>query len=262
MLSIIENTFFDNCRYWGSLCSRPHNSGSIWAMKTGIESSDLNMVWNEKPLLLRDIVVVQSIKRIFFEAGLPFWWWVFPVATSQMTTNILTSAGFSLVERIPSMLADLAGLSDLAPCDSIVSIRQVQTREDLDLWEETSFAGFDFHPENRAQYQNFVGAFHLGENAPQKLFLAFVNKIPVATSLLFLNGEAAGIYFVCTLPHYRKQGIGLLITKATMHFARISGSRFATLQSSPDGLNIYSQAGFKESCKVDVYSLNGVCQVQ
>jgi hypothetical protein len=43
-----------------------------------------------------------------------------------------------------------------------------------------------------------------------------------------------------------------------MRFAKIVGARYATLQSSPDGLCAYQQAGFKEFCRVDVYGMNVV----
>ncbi|PKP66965.1 MAG: N-acetyltransferase, partial [Alphaproteobacteria bacterium HGW-Alphaproteobacteria-8] len=48
--------------------------------------------------------------------------------------------------------------------------------------------------------------------------------------------------------------IGLELTQATMRFAKKACARFATLQSSPDGLRVYEQAGFREHCRVDVYS--------
>lgn len=256
-ISIIENTFFANARYWGGLNSSLYHSGSIWGMKTGIQSADLNMVWNEKPLALGDGNAVQDIKKYFQKAGLPFWWWVFPGAQSQTTFNLLKSADFSLVHRIPSMLADLTLLPDEQPCDSAISIRGVKNRKELHLWEEVSFAGFDFLPETKNPYHEFVSTFNLSLNSPQKFFLACFNGKPAATSLLFLHEGMAGIYFVSTLSEYRKKGIGLAITLATMRAARQIGARFSTLQSSPEGFRVYQQAGFTERCRVDVYSRKG-----
>lgn len=249
----IEEIFFANGRYWGGLNSSLYNSGSIWAMKTGIESADLNMVWNEKPLTDENIKDIQYIKKYFREAGLPFWWWVFPDAQSQSTGSMLKAEGFSLIAGVPSMLAGLTGLTDDRP-DEGLPILQVGKREELLLWEEVSFAGFDFPPETRKQYHSFVGTFNLSPDSPQKFFLAFSDGEPVATSLLFLHENAGGIYFVSTLARFRKKGIGLALTGATMRQARQAGARFVTLQSSPDGLRVYEQAGFKEYCKVDVYS--------
>ena len=256
-ISIIENTFFANGRYWGSLNSSFYTNGSIRAMKTGIESADLNMVWNEKPLMPDDNKAIPKIKKDFQQAGLPFWWWVFPSSQSVATIDMLGAEGFSFVESIPSMLVDLTGLSDEETCDSDVSVIRVRNEEELNFWEEVSFAGFDFPYKTKEQYHRFVSTLNLSASSPQKLFLACLNGIPVATSLLFLNGNAGGIYFVTTLAAQRKKGIGLKLTTATLRFAKIAGTRFTALQSSPDGLRVYQQAGFKEYCRVDVYSLHG-----
>ncbi len=255
-ISIIENTFFANGRYWGGLNFPLYRSGSIWAMQTGIASADLNMVWNETPLNANDSKAIQDVKKDFQQAGLPFWWWVFPSARSQATIGMLQAEGFSHRESIPSMLADLTLLPDQETGDSLLSIIRVRKREELNLWEEVSFAGFDFPYETKEQYHRFVSAFSLSDDSPQKFFLACLNGKPVATSLLFLNGNAGGIYFVTTLADQRKKGIGLEMTCATMRFAKMAGARFASLQSSPDGLRVYRQAGFKEYCRVDVYDLS------
>jgi ribosomal protein S18 acetylase RimI-like enzyme len=134
---------------------------------------------------------------------------------------------------------------------------QVQNGETLHLWEKVSFAGFDFPPETQHQYHRFVGAFNLKTDSPQKFFLAYFNGQPVATSLLFLHDNAAGIYFVSTLAQFRQKGIGLAVTRSAMRAARHAGAQYATLQSSPDGLHVYRQAGFQEYCRADVYGSKG-----
>ncbi len=254
VIKSIEGIFFANGRYWGELNSSLHYGNSIWAMNTGIESADLNMVWNEKPLTDGNIKDIQYIKERFQKAGLPFWWWVFPSAQSPMTCDLLKAEGFSFVESIPSLLADLTVLAR-DPHDRSLQIRQIRNKEELLLWEEISFNGFDFPIPTRQQYHRFVGTFNLSPDSPQKFFLACWNGKPVATSLLFLHENAGGIYFVSTLADYRKKGIGLALTLETMRCAQRAGARFATLQSSPDGLRVYQQVGFKEYCRVDVYSL-------
>lgn len=256
VIPIIENTFFANGRYWGGLNSSLYRSGSFWVMKTGIESADLNMVWNEKPLTREDRGSIEDIKISFQQACLPFWCWVFPCGRSEATGEILQSAGFSFIESIPCMLADLSR-PEVEENDRSLQIVQVQNEETLCVWEKVSFAGFDFPPETQHQYHRFVGTFNLKTDSPQKFFLAYFNGQPVATSLLFLHETAAGIYFISTLAEFRRKGIGLAVTRAAMTAARLAGAQYATLQSSPDGLHVYRQAGFQEYCRVDVYGLSG-----
>ena len=223
-------------------------------MKSGIKSADLNLVWHEKPLKSADQKTIRLIKKDFMQIGLPFWWWIFPVAKSALTVRMLKTEGFSFVESVPSMLSDLSSLPVQENRAIDVSITQVRSLEELALWEEISFSGFEFLPETRNQYHKFLQSFDLKPNAPQKFFLAGFNGKFAATSLLFLHGNAAGLYFITTLPGQRKQGIGFELINATLRFAKASGALFATLQSSPDGLHVYQRSGFKEFCKVDVYS--------
>jgi len=253
--TIIEDTFFANYRYWGNLLSSPYNRGPIWATQTGIGSADLNAAWSEKPLTLFDKGTIQEVKRVYRQAGLPFWWWVFPGSQARASIEILESEGFSLVENIPSLFADLITIPDEEPRVEGFSVSRVKDREELDAWAEVSFAGFDFREDSKEQYHRFVSTFNLSDDAPQRFFLVRINGKPAATSLLFLNGKAAGIYFVTTLADFRKKGIGLELTRATMRYAGVAGARYATLQSSPDGLHVYEQAGFKKYCQAAVYSL-------
>ncbi len=255
LIPLIENIFFSNGRFWGNLNASLYNSGPVWAMKTGIESADLNMVWNEKPLMPDDRKTISDIKTNFRQSGLPFWWWMFPGGQSRTSMDMLQAEGFSFVDGIPCMLADLSLMPDQQTGATDVSIIRVCSPEELALWETVSFSGFDFPPETKEQYHRFVQTFNLAAESPQQFLLACHNGTPVATSLLFLSGNACGIYFVTTLADQRKKGIGLAVTMAAMRLAKVAKARFATLQSSSDGYQVYKQAGFKEYCRVNVYSL-------
>jgi ribosomal protein S18 acetylase RimI-like enzyme len=253
MISSIENSFFAVCRYWGILNDSYYSQGSIQAMQTGIDSADLNMAWSEKPLSQEDASVIKRIQKDFDKAALPFWWWIFPCAKTAETVKMLYAAGCSFVQNMPCLLADLRWLPEDEAYDSKVLIQPVGCREDLALWRDISFAGFEFPRRTGGQFDRFTATFDLQANSPQKNFLAFVQGKPVAASLFFLNAETAGIYFVTTLTEYRKQGIGLELIRATMRYAAKAGARYAVLQSSPDGLSVYQRAGFKEYCRVDLY---------
>lgn len=255
VISVIENTFFANARYWGGLNFPIFNKGSIWSMKTGIHSADLNMAWCEKPLTQEDTPILRQIKKYYHHDGLPFWWWVVPSAKTATTIDNLKAEGFSFVLGTPCMLADLRLIPDGETYDAAITVNRVRNKQDLNLWKDISFAGFDFPPETSGQYTRFTGTFNLSPDASQRFFLAYLNGRPVATSLLFLTENAAGIYFVTTLTEHRNKGVGLELTQATLRYAKTAGARFATLQSSPDGLHVYEKAGFKEYCRVDVYSL-------
>jgi predicted acetyltransferase len=126
---------------------------------------------------------------------------------------------------------------------------------ELKIWEDISFVGFEMPQETKKQYNKFVASFDLSESSPQKLFLAQWMGQPVATALLFLQSNAAGIYFVTTLAEYRNKGIALALILGSIKYAKTSGYKYCVLQSSKKGLDVYLQACFKEYCRADVYSL-------
>ncbi|MBP7342908.1 MAG: GNAT family N-acetyltransferase [Smithellaceae bacterium] len=220
-------------------------------MKTGIASADLNMAWNEKPLLSGDAQAVREVRKYYEQDKLPFWWWVFPGAQSPATNDLLRGEGLVPVESIPSMLADLNRLPEPEAAASVVRVENERQRL---AWAEVAFAGFDFPSCARASFYRFVEALPLGSAAPQKLLMAFADSTPAATAILFQNGPAAGIYFVTTLAAHRKKGIGREITHAAMRTAGQAGARWITLQAAPEGLSVYRQAGFAKCGSVEVYS--------
>ena len=254
-LKHIEENFFAVSRYWGSLNSSLKQTESICAMNTGVAISDINWVWNEKPLNNDDAKSIAEIKEYYKKLNLRFWWWVYPSGQSPETRRLLQDAGFRLIEKVPCMAADLNdSLSDTKFPDNI-KISDVKNKNDLRTWEDISFHGFEMPPRAREQYGAFVSSFNLGAQSPQKLFLAYLDGIPAATSLLFTYKNSAGIYYVSTLPAYRNKGCGLRITQAAMQSAKESGFKDVILQATPMGRRVYMRAGFKEYCHAEIYKL-------
>jgi GNAT superfamily N-acetyltransferase len=255
IIKSIEENFSATGRYWGSFNSSFTKTKIISAMSTGIPTADLNWVWNEKPLTMESAGEISSIKNNYQQSGLPFWWWVYPGGQSPLTKTILEGAGLHFLTAIPCLAADLSMPTVKTCSSSAITVSLVKNNKDLSRWEEVSFAGFDMDGSEQIQYHNFVDSFNITAASPQKLFLAYFEEKPVATALLFFHKETAGIYFVSTLPAYRRRGIGLALTQGSMQYARLAGYKYSILQSAAAGLRVYKQAGFKEQCRADVYSL-------
>jgi len=249
----IEENFFAVGRYWGSLNYSLTRVGSIWTMNTGIAVADLNWVWNEKPLTNNNAKSLTDIKEIYKKLNLHFWWWIYPRGQSPETISFLQNAGFCLIEKVPCMAADLSDLSLKKQIPRNITISPLKDKNDLLIWADISFHGFEMPERVRAQYGAFVSSFDLGTQAPQKLFLAYFDDKPVATSLLFVHSNTAGIYYVSTLPAYRNKELGLFVTLAAMQAAKESGFKNVILQATPLGAKVYIRVGFKEYCQADIY---------
>ena len=255
LIQIIENSIFAIGRYWGNLNSSISGDGIISYMNTGIDVADLNWTWNEKPLAEKDAKIINQIKHNYKELKLPFWWWVYPCGKSQKTKEILQNEDFKYLESIPCLAVDVSAIHLTIQKNDDMEISFVKDERELKTWEDISFAGFEMPQETRKQYNKFVKSFGLNESSPQKLFLAYWLGQPVATALIFLQSNTAGIYFVTTLAAHRKKGIALDLIMASMKYAKISGYKYCVLQSSKEGLAVYLKAGFKEYCRADVYCL-------
>ena len=256
LIKHIEENFFAACRYWGSLNSSLIHAGAIGAMNTGVAIADINWVWNEKPLTNDNAKSIADIKEIYQKINLRFWWWIYPCGHSPETSRILQDTGFSLIEKCPCMAVELNDSASYEKSPDNITISPVKDKNDLLIWEDISFHGFEMPRRAREQYGAFVSSFDLGAQSPQKLFLAYCEGKPVATSLLFTYKNSAGIYYVSTLPAFRNQGFGLKITQAAMQAAKESGFKNVILQATPLGFNVYIRAGFKEYCQAEIYKLS------
>jgi GNAT superfamily N-acetyltransferase len=255
LIKHIEENFFAVCRYWGSLNFSFIKAGSIGAMNTGVAISDINWIWNEKPLINDNARAIADIKEIYKKLNLRFWWWIYPRGQSPQTHSLLQDAGLRLIEKVPCMAADLTTSEIEEKISGNIKISPVKDKNDLLIWEDISFHGFEMPQRTREQYGAFVSSFDLGAQSPQKLFLAYCDGKPVATSLLFTHEHSAGIYYVSTLPAYRNKGFGLKITQAAMQAAKESGFKNVILQATPLGAKVYLRAGFKEYCRAEIYKL-------
>jgi GNAT superfamily N-acetyltransferase len=251
----IEENFFAVCRYWGSLNTSFKKDDAIEAMSTGVPVSDVNWAFNEKPLNHNSLQHITAVKEYYRTLNLRFWWWVYPRAQAPATGAMLQEAGLYLFTKVPCMAATFNDSLLHHDVSEHIKILPVRNREDLLIWTDISFEGFEMPARARKSYGDFVASFDLDSLSPLKLFLACLDEKPVATSLLFTHQDTAGIYYVSTLPAYRNRGCGLSVTKAAMRSAKAAGFNEVILQATPMGERIYKRTGFKEYCQAEIYKL-------
>lgn len=250
----IEENFFTIARYWGALNSTIFRTQSTFAMATGVPVADLNWAWNEKPLIPADKKEIKKTVAHYLQEGLPFWWWIYPSGGGNKSSQILKDNGLKFLTAIPYLSINVSAVPQEKLINNKLKIVLVKNADDLSLWEKLSFKGFEFSADAAIPYERFVSSFDIGKYSPQKLFLVYLEGLPIASSLIFCNKNTAGIYFVSTLPAYRNRGIGLALTNFMIRYAHSLGLSSAILQASEDGLGVYKRAGFREYGLADVYS--------
>jgi hypothetical protein len=90
-----------------------------------------------------------------------------------------------------------------------------------------------------------------------KMYLGYMNGLPVASSLLFINSNSIGLYNIGTIKEYRKLGIGYNMTVTPI--TDLSENKIELpiiLQSTATGESVYTSIGFRKVC--DFYIINNV----
>ena len=176
--------------------------------------------------------------------ALPGSWHLTPTMRPAGLADLLTAAGFDDGGEEPAMAAPLAELADGPPSETL-QIVLVRSSEDLARYRSVLAAGFGEGPDEADWVASIYATTGLGTEGPWRHFVGTVAREPVATASLLLTGSAAGIYFVCTRPEFRRRGYGAAITHRAMAEAATNGSKYAVLGSSPMGQKVYERLGFR-----------------
>jgi ribosomal protein S18 acetylase RimI-like enzyme len=145
----------------------------------------------------------------------------------------------------PAMALELNALNEIVRAPEALRIVQAQTVQEIQDWGDTFAAAFDI-PAWAGQSWVDATARLGADRAPWKLFVGYLDKSPVATSILFNGGGVASEYGVGTIPRARGQGIGAAITVAPLLQARAQGYRYAVLFATEMGHPVYRRLGFED----------------
>lgn len=149
----------------------------------------------------------------------------------------IAAAGLEPQGGIPSLV--LAPLPHNGP--GTFDVRPVQDTPTLHDHVEVVASAFGWRPDLPAQ----VFTARLAADPAWRGFVGYAEDHPVASSQLFVHQGIAGIYYVATLPGFRRRGFGEAVTAHAIAVGRSLGCTAATLQASPMGLPIYERMGFQ-----------------
>ena len=77
----------------------------------------------------------------------------------------------------------------------------------------------------------------------------------MSTALLFRSGGLASVWWVTTVPEFRRRGIGAGITRHALALARQEGDSLAVLLAMPEAKGMYERMGFRERFGFRAYRL-------
>jgi GNAT superfamily N-acetyltransferase len=182
-------------------------------------------------------------------------WLLAPSSRPADLEQRLLAQGCRLDEEVPGMAIELGRPLPVTapPVPEELVVEEVSDTSAMATWLQVLCDGFGFPEPIRAVFFDLYHRYGFVQGQPVHYLLGFWRGEPVATALLTVGGEMAGLYGVATLPQVRRQGIGTAMTLAAMRQAERLGYRHATLQATPMGLNVYRRLGWQEYCLFKTY---------
>lgn len=182
----------------------------------------------------------------FRNSKLPFAYWIGFDDDHPECKKKLEEFGYVCDERESAMFAEINKLSRNKKCNDL-KISIVDTEQKL-----VDFIAIyrDVIPNDFDQIKEFYtkAAEHIfNPKSLLKLFVGYFQAQPVATSALFMDENAAGVWDVVTAPRFRRKGIGTDVTTHALFYASDNyGYRTGVLTASSDGEPVYRKIGFQK----------------
>ena len=174
---------------------------------------------------------------------------IFPRGASDRVADAVSARGFRVKASMPAMAVDIDRLAATALPPGYDWVRVGAGDEGL-AWADALAVGYEIP---RALADIFAPA-SLGADpaadAPIQFFAVVRDGRQVATSMLYLADDLAGIYCVSTRAEERNKGLGAHATAEALRAAGRLGYRVGVLQSSTAGYPVYLRLGFGDFMRI------------
>ncbi|HEY5118019.1 MAG TPA: GNAT family N-acetyltransferase [Anaerolineales bacterium] len=197
---------------------------------------------------------IRSVKEQIRLGNAPRSWRTGPSTRPENLEEHLIREGFAKKWETAGMGMELSDSPSNVETPPWLEIENVSNDLALREWAWVVTLGLFNHPESEADH--FYELMHSTKGCGRlEFFLGRYEGRPAASSASFLSDGVAGIYFVATLPEFRRKGLGRSITLAPLRKAREAGARGAILQASALGEPLYRRLGFQRYSTMGQYRL-------
>jgi len=182
----------------------------------------------------------------FFEvSGRPCHWPIFPGVPDDVCRT-LEGLGFIRDNDFAAMTAELSTENAAVPGHSPIT-GPLRDEKSAREWANIAWFGFDSTDPPPERF---------GELASSMAFDSRISLIHLAgraTGLLCAADGTAGVYYISTVPAFRRKGLGGVIVDALKAMAAKTGFERVTLLATPQGHPLYLKHGFRDTGAVKIY---------
>jgi len=245
---IIEESLSDYCfnvaRSGNKPCGKERNISWVKTCPSVWPNFILNINFTEEKIGDQIEQVITQINT----GDLPDEWIIGPKKNPVDLCEYLIKYGFVKKYEMSGMAIDLSKLDEKVSIPQNVRIQIVDNIELLKIWTEIVSNGL---------FKRGVIELCLFEDLLKdknfKFYIAFLDGIAVASSMLQISGDIATIDMVAILPECRRLGIGTAMTLMPLIDAHEMGYNIGVLQASQAGEPVYRKIGFEEYCRFGVF---------
>jgi len=216
--------------------------GGLTAVRTGMPGPDFNVVFGLNHLK-STAQVEEGVKRLFLRTNTEFHIVTLPETFDELEP-IIEEMNLTEMELIPGMALNPILDASPGPVEEL-QIREVRSAEEVIDLLRTGAAGFGAPSSYFDVWKHGLLAGAAGPWSRSANYVGYVGGKPAATSIRIATGDVAGIYFVSTLPEFRRRGFGESMTWRAIADGLATGCTLSYLQASRMGRPIYERMGFR-----------------
>ena len=217
--------------------------GGIFRWHTGISHPWFEGILVTRPAQIGDdLLIIETIQYFSNRQALPFTLWFSPEVDQSGWIKLLSQMDFHKTNETPGMARELSNLPVTSGGPPGLSIQEIDNLVDLYTWCTVFIEGYELPDTLLPALFNLLSG--IGLHSSFRYYLGWLSRQVTATSLSFISEDVIGIYFVATLPAYRRKGIGAAMTLEPLIVSRSPHIRLGVLQSSRMGFPVYKKLGF------------------
>jgi ribosomal protein S18 acetylase RimI-like enzyme len=217
---------------------------------TGLQQEMFNIVLSCH--LEGDVIDARIDEEIsdFGARRIPVIWHVGKLTEPKNLGMYLEARGFPHDYDLTAMAVDLESVDDQADKQDGVLVRRVVSEQDCIGWASSLTESWESPKEVLGWMMNNA-CFNLaieqrrGSSLPRNLYLASLEEVPSAASMLFWSRGVAGLQMVGTAHAARRKGVGTAVVQSALADARAMGFKHVVVLSTVEAVDMYKRCGFR-----------------
>jgi hypothetical protein len=189
-----------------------------------------------------------ELKKYFGEFDFTFW----INKENEAGNNIIVDMGSTLRFSYPLMLLNLNQLNFYKQ-NSLIKVKQLFLHDEI-LFQWAPLVAKAYEKIDPVEFQKFVSYLLTTQKHKNiNFYIGYYDNQACATSVVIKRDNVCDVHWVGTIPSFRNKGVGQAVTLQPLTQLKTNIEK-AILYASEMGRSIYEKLGFKEICKINVYT--------